>query len=1199
MEKNHIDDGLSTSIKVSNVSDAKHKEKKSCSDAESSSECEKQKKIEELTISQTNDTFIYRQDVIKSSKHEDFLGIVVEVAGDSDSEDSISDDDDSEMDEEKVDAGIGGGDNDNDNTNNDEDNINYLPNGQVRITWCDGSETTENTSDIVVVDRSFLHGDIVTSAIDPTGQLGLVVNINITVELLSADGEVIKNVNSRDLKRIREFSAGDFVVLGPWLGRVDEVLDNVTVLFDDGSVCKVVKADPLRLNPVLKPVVDNADCPYYPGQRVRAVSSAVFKTSRWLSGLWRSNLLEGTVIKVQTGSVVVYWMASAYLGVGTGSTSAPADEQNPKNLTLLSFYAHTNWQLADWCLLPSYQQLSSSADSIRINSKMKEAVSDSISHFEENQLSSCILDEVSPTGTELEATDDCFLVHSSHCINSDIPDSQCMLGKDIDGSSEVSSTSKEFHGHSHQSQSEDYLNDHLTAKLGQVDGTESTDFPEKCSCSSPSISKEAVHESWPTYRKNLRKVFFKREKKTRRRNDNFESALFIINTVTKVDVAWQDGRKEYGLQSTSLIPISTPNDNEFFPEQYVVEKASNEEDGSFEVCRTGVVRTVNSQERTVCVRWLKPVSRPEDLKEFMCEEIVSAYELDPHPDYDYCYGDVVVCLPTTSDDSTKFEIPTKADGNQLDTEVISADSKKEYKGADKDTLVQNYDVCENVRSLSWVGTVIGLQDGDIEVNWADGTISKVGPQEVYVVDGDDDEVSDDGASWETVDENEMDVLDGIEKEADLHDHSDNTIQKGKRSETSQEDITGGRSGPLAVPLTALDFVTKFATGLFFRAKKQLNALGSDQIGGNNAECEMDLAASESIVDVEDENKVSDVSDYNITQSTHQNSELMNNQEATTENVEINIHYPSVQPASIGPDIGSRTSYDMDDPYNFKHFDVAENPSDHHYLGDAEKCSGQRKWVKKVQQEWSILEKNLPDAIYVRVFEDHIDLMRAVIVGASGTPYHDGLFFFDFHLPPEYPEVPPSVYYHSGGLRINPNLYVDGKVCLSLLNTWTGKGNEVWDSSSSSILQVLISLQGLVLNDKPYFNEAGYEKQIGTVEGEKNVIPYNENTYLMNLKSMMYLLRRPPMHFEDFVKDHFRRHGYYILKACEAYMAGSMIGSLTTDGCPTEKSQEHSCSVGFKLTLAKILQRLILAFDEVGIDRCQFKHLLKSENPPES
>ena len=103
----------------------------------------------------------------------------------------------------------------------------------------------------------------------------------------------------------------------------------------------------------------------------------------------------------------------------------------------------------------------------------------------------------------------------------------------------------------------------------------------------------------------------------------------------------------------------------------------------------------------------------------------------------------------------------------------------------------------------------------------------------------------------------------------------------------------------------------------------------------------------------------------------------------------------------------------------------------------------------------------------------------------------------------------SAYYHSGGWRINPNLYEEGKVCLSLLNTWTGRGNEVWDSKSSSILQVLVSLQGLVLNSKPYFNEAGYDKQIGTAEGEKNSLSYNENTFLLNCKTIMYLMRKPP------------------------------------------------------------------------------------------
>ena len=36
--------------------------------------------------------------------------------------------------------------------------------------------------------------------------------------------------------------------------------------------------------------------------------------------------------------------------------------------------------------------------------------------------------------------------------------------------------------------------------------------------------------------------------------------------------------------------------------------------------------------------------------------------------------------------------------------------------------------------------------------------------------------------------------------------------------------------------------------------------------------------------------------------------------------------------------------------------------------------------------------------------------------------------------------------------------------------------------SSNILQVLISIQGLVLVEEPFYNEPGFEKQIGTEDG---------------------------------------------------------------------------------------------------------------------
>lgn len=102
-----------------------------------------------------------------------------------------------------------------------------------------------------------------------------------------------------------------------------------------------------------------------------------------------------------------------------------------------------------------------------------------------------------------------------------------------------------------------------------------------------------------------------------------------------------------------------------------------------------------------------------------------------------------------------------------------------------------------------------------------------------------------------------------------------------------------------------------------------------------------------------------------------------------------------------------------------------------------------------------------------------------------------------------------VYYYSGGLRINPNLYECGKVCLSLLNTWSGKGNEKWVPKQSTMLQVLVSMQALILNAHPYFNEPGYAKSKDSERGKTKSKTYNENVFILSLKTMIYTLRKPP------------------------------------------------------------------------------------------
>ncbi|KAI3865323.1 hypothetical protein MKX03_037301 [Papaver bracteatum] len=194
---------------------------------------------------------------------------------------------------------------------------------------------------------------------------------------------------------------------------------------------------------------------------------------------------------------------------------------------------------------------------------------------------------------------------------------------------------------------------------------------------------------------------------------------------------------------------------------------------------------------------------------------------------------------------------------------------------------------------------------------------------------------------------------------------------------------------------------------------------------------------------------------------------------------------------------------------FKHFDIitTENDiNDHHYFSSSSSLSSTGN--VKIMKEWRILERNLPDSIYVRAYEGRIDLLRAVIVGPTGTPYHDGLFFFDIKFPSDYPNSPPKVYYRSFGHRLNPNLYQNGFVCLSLLNTWSGNENEKWKPTESTILQVLVSIQGLVLNAKPYFNEPAYANMPQNSKPWKaNYLSYNRNVFILSCKTMLCLYYR--------------------------------------------------------------------------------------------
>jgi len=96
------------------------------------------------------------------------------------------------------------------------------------------------------------------------------------------------------------------------------------------------------------------------------------------------------------------------------------------------------------------------------------------------------------------------------------------------------------------------------------------------------------------------------------------------------------------------------------------------------------------------------------------------------------------------------------------------------------------------------------------------------------------------------------------------------------------------------------------------------------------------------------------------------------------------------------------------------------------------------------------------SIFVRSDDEKSTLLKAVITGPEETPYTGGVYEFDIYFPTKYPTVPPKVTFRTTGngtVRFNPNLYNEGKVCLSLLGTWEGAQGEQWNAETSTIIQV--------------------------------------------------------------------------------------------------------------------------------------------------
>jgi ubiquitin-protein ligase len=198
-------------------------------------------------------------------------------------------------------------------------------------------------------------------------------------------------------------------------------------------------------------------------------------------------------------------------------------------------------------------------------------------------------------------------------------------------------------------------------------------------------------------------------------------------------------------------------------------------------------------------------------------------------------------------------------------------------------------------------------------------------------------------------------------------------------------------------------------------------------------------------------------------------------------------------------------------------------------------------TKRLSKELANFQKAGHNNIFLHAIDDDLmNIVGLIIVPCeSKTPYDGGFMYFSIKPGQEYPNNPPKIKFltpDSESCRLHPNLYANGKVCLSILGTW---GTYEW-SPLLTLEKILMTIQG-ILNDNPIINEPGQEKHLLGSEASEN---YNIIARWLTLRTVITMFNRDdvPNFFKGVMSQYFIKNinGYLAsLKILEKYEGKSI------------------------------------------------------------
>ena len=603
-----------------------------------------------------------------------------------------------------------------------------------------------------------------------------------------------------------------------------------------------------------------------------------------------------------------------------------------------------------------------------------------------------------------------------------------------------------------------------------------------------------------------------------------EQCAEIIRTDTVVSIRWHDGTESHSLSARSLKPWSSLLDNDFLPNDYVLSRGSP---------RLAYVLSVNQRQRTATIKFLS----------ILCEDLTGQIEQD-------------------SGEATDNRIE-RAEGETATVPVYELVAHRHLELSLGGLVLRIPGPQETAEDCvpvpGTVGMVKDFIDGKTVIVWANDTSSTVTVDCILNMDSD-------AAHPEDDYEDENSDFDGETDNAQQNGAEANRQVHVQRVRLPQNEAAEQRTNSNSFPAAWLQ-PSHWTAGA---RRTQQNANENENEGEDDEEededADKDDEDDEDEEDDEEDEEYEDDGEYDDEDEEDDEEEEEEvedeDEEEVPELVEITptpdaiIPPPNTSQAAdhVAPETNTRTtpapasttttaaamtttgsdvpvdlntvaitSPDAASAAAFSSFSTLDTPpTDHNYILHAPQgvAAPSTFLLRRLNTEFRSLRSDLPAGVHVITYDSRMDLLRVAIVGPEETPYASFLFFFDVYIPTTYPQVPPSFHYHARGLRLHPNLYIEGRVCLSLLNTWNGKGTQLWNSKQSNLLQVLVSLQGLVLGQSdPYYLEAGYEKQKGTRLGAFNAALYNETALLYTLQVNTSLIHRHSVDWTWLIRSH--------------------------------------------------------------------------------